>query len=114
MDPFTLGVILLTKWCSDHVKPYHNEIIQARSHDGGGSNDNNKEGLQTRSSKHRVNAIKRNKNKLKKLNQKIAAAKTELESLNEEGEDKKVQFEDQVNQNAGDSFGRKKSKKKKE
>ena len=48
------------------------------------------------------------------MNQKIAAAKTELESLTEDGEDKKVQFEDQVNQNAGDSFGRKKSKKKKE
>ena len=70
--------------------------------------------MQTRSSKRRVNAIKRNKNKLKKLNQKIAAAKTELESLTEDGEDKKVQFEDQVNQNAGDSFGGKKSKKKKE
>ena len=111
-----IGSYSADQWRSDHVKPYHNEIVQAQSHDGGGSNDNNnsKDGTHTRSSKRRVNAIKRNKNKLKKLNQKIAAAKTELESLTEEGEDKKVQFEDQVNQNAGDSFGGKKSKKKKE
>ena len=61
--------------------------------------------------KRRVNAIKRNKSKLKKLNQKIAAAKTELETLSgkEETATKatKVHFEDQ---NAGDAFGGKKSK----
>ena len=105
-----IGNYSADQWRSESVRPYHNEIIKARSNDGGGSNTDNG-GTQSRSQKRRVNAVKRNKNKLKKLNQKIAAAKTELESLSgkEETATKatKVHFEDQ---NAGDAFGGKKSK----
>ena len=88
--------------------------MKARSNDGGGNTDNGSphySSSHSRSQKRRVNAIKRNKNKLKKLNQKIAAAKSVLEALpgKEEVTTKvaKVQFEDQ---NAGDAFGGKKSK----
>lgn len=104
-----IGNYSADQWRSESVKPYHNEIMKARSNDGGGNTDNGSS--HSRSQKRRVNAIKRNKNKLKKLNQKIAAAKSVLEALpgKEEVTTKvaKVQFEDQ---NAGDAFGGKKSK----
>jgi len=107
-----IGNYSADQWHSDSVKPYHNEIMKARSNDGGGNTDNDGNGgTHSRSQKRRVNAIKRNKKKLKKLNQKIAAAKSELEDLprKEETTTKvaKVHFEDQ---NAGDAFGGKKSK----
>ena len=107
-----IGNYSADQWRSDSVKPYHNEIMKARSNDGGGNTDNDGNGgTHSRSQKRRVNAIKRNKKKLKKLNQKIAAAKSELEDLprKEETTTKvaKVHFEDQ---NAGDAFGGKKSK----
>ena len=112
-----IGNYTAEQWHSDSVKPYHHEIIQARSNDEGGSNTNNNNSNsgnhQSNSHKRRVKAIKRNKNKLKKLNKKIEAAKTELESFTGKSGNtakvaKVIQFEEQ---NAGDAFGGKKDKK---
>ena len=60
--------------------------MQARSNDGGRNNNTDNGGAHSLSQKHRVDAIKSLKNKLKKFNQKIAAAKSELESLPDKNE----------------------------
>ena len=60
-----------------------------------------------RSQKRTANAVKRNKKKLKALNVKIAAAKIKLKGNKSEQEE-----EEPANDNAGNAFGGKKSKKK--
>ena len=87
------------------VKPYYEQIIKARNPDG------DKTGApQSRSQKRLINALKRNKKKLKTLENKISAAKA---GLQEASEKKKVTFEDDLledKNNAGNLFGGKSSK----
>ena len=87
------------KWQHDSVKPYHQEILTARSADEGGNTP-------SRNQKRRVNALKRNKKKLKQLNQKIAAAKATLKEATKDANKEKEKPD-----NAGDAFGGKNSKK---
>ena len=96
-------------WRSEEVRPYHQEIRQARSSDGGGSSGDGGHGGQSgggqsRSFKRRVKAINKNKKRLKKLNRQIAAAKAQLKSASATDE------ADAGGDNAGDAFGGKKSK----
>ena len=86
-----------TKWFDDSVKPYHDEIIKAR----------NANKHSSRNQKRQASAIKRSKRKLKKLQAKIASAKSSL------GEGKASDDDDEPEaeaKNAGDQFGGKRSK----
>ena len=91
------------KWHHDSVKPYHQEILQARSSDGGGN-------APSRGQKRRVNALKRNQKKLKRLNEKIAAAKATLQEATKDKETPKNDNKEKPN-DAGNAFGGKNSKK---
>ena len=98
------------KWKSEAVKQYHEEIIQARGKDGGGSFNGGGNKF-SRAEKRRANAIKRNNKKLKSLEAQISAAKTRLQSL-KETEDTGADKTDDSGNNAGDAFGGKRSKSK--
>ena len=97
-----IGTYTRDQWLSDEVKPHHADIREARSKQPGGPPP-------SRSQKRRINAVKRTKNKLKKLKAQVAA----IENSNSQpaGADSatdkvpKVRFE-----NAGDAFGGKRTK----
>ena len=101
-----IGNYTADAWRSDSVKPYHQEILNARSTDGGGSSGDgaNNGGHNSRSHKRRIKAIKRNKKKLHKLNQQIAAAKAQLKDTSA------TEAADSDGDNAGNAFGGKNSK----
>eukprot|EP00980_Cylindrotheca_fusiformis_P022724 scaffold9646_cov133-Cylindrotheca_fusiformis.AAC.7 len=60
-----IGNYIADKWNSDSVRPHHREILQARSQDDGGGKNKSK--------KRSAKEIKRNNEKLQKLQKKIAA-----------------------------------------
>ena len=90
------------KWHSESVKPYHKEIIDARSKD--------KSNQPSRSEKKRVNAVRRSKKKLKKLKKLISAAKVTIASTkrNDSSDDGSSDEEDNDSK-AGNAFGGKNS-----
>ena len=92
------------KWNSDSVKPFHKEITTARGSEGK---------TYSRSEKKRVNAVKRNKKKLKKLKSQISAAKTKVAAITKDNDEGNNDGDDDGDFNAGDSFGGKSSVKKK-
>ena len=100
-------------WRSDHVRPFHQEILSARSHDEGGNNNNNDANnnsigggsRSTRYYKRHAKAVKRKKKKLQKLTQQIAAAKVQLQTVSESGN-----TQTDNSGNAGNAFGGKSSK----
>ena len=95
------------KWQSESVKQYHQEIRDTRSKEGSkSSNNDGGTGFPSRNQKRQVNAIKRNKRKLKNLEAKIAAAKQQLKEDDDDGSS----HSDDAG-NAGDAFGGKRKKK---
>lgn len=92
------------KWFSESVKPYHQQIRDARQDDPA------KKGS-TSGNKRQASQLNRKKKQLKKLKAKIAAAKQKVESLTNtsDAESEPVDTDDK----AGDSFGGKNSRKKK-
>jgi hypothetical protein len=91
------------KWQSDQVRQYHQEILKARTNDGGSNQDGRQ---QLQGQKRKINAIKRNRKKLKTLEAKIAAAKAQLKQSGK----KESSAEDEQHSNAGDAFGGKRSR----
>jgi len=99
-----IGTYSKDQWLSDSVKPHWDEIKEARSKTKGG------DGQMSRSGKRRVNAIKREKRKLKKIKAKVAAVKQELKDEEGSGDDKE---DNNAKDNAGNAFGGKRTKGKK-
>ena len=103
-----IGSYSKDQWQSDTVKPFHQEIQDARNPDGGGNKGNGGgDRIQSRSQKRRTNAIKRNKKKLKTLTAQISAAKTKLKKT---GDDASDSSEEEDNNHAGNTFGGKRKK----
>ena len=104
-----IGSYSRNQWQSDTVKPFHQEIQDARNPDGGGNKGNGDGGdrNQSRSQKRRANAIKRNKKKLKTLTAQISAAKAKLKKT---GNDDSNSREEDNNNHAGNAFGGKRKK----
>ena len=92
------------KWQDETVKQYHHKIIEAR--------DKGEAGYvkKSRSNKRKVNAIKRNKKQLEKLQAQIAAAKIQIKKVTF-GQDLASDI-DTPNNQAGNAFGGKNSKRK--
>ena len=107
-----IGSYSKDQWFSDNVKPYHQEIMQARKSNGVVKNPNGG-GNQSRKQKRHVNSVKRNKRKLKTLESQISTAKTKLKDqmVKKEDPEDSISDNDEVSDNAGDEFGGKKSKK---
>ena len=114
------------KWFSDSVKQCHQEIINARGshsdsvkqhHQGitnpRGSNDGGGKRQESRGQKRRANAIKRSKKRLKSLKAKIAAAKIQLKDDSDDDKDSNQDDKDADN-NAGNAFGGRRGKKKRD
>ena len=98
------------RWQSESVRPHHAEITKARNSDGGGNDGGGRGGPPSRNTKRRLNAIKRNKKKLKTLESKIAAMKTQLKDGKDDSSD--AEGDHSNSSNAGDAFGGKNSRKK--
>ena len=96
------------KWKSEQVRQYHQEILKARSANGGGKNTGGKD---AKSQKRRTNAIKRSNKKLKTLKAKIAAAKLTLQKTSDTpNQGPEDDTDDESDNHAGDAFGGKKGK----
>ena len=100
-----IGAYSKDQWLIDSVKPHWDEIKEARSKAKGS------DGQLSRLGKHQVNAIKREKRKLKKIKAKVAAVKQELKDEEGSSEEKD---DDAAKDNAGNAFGGKRTKGKKE
>jgi len=100
-----IGTYSKDQWLSDSVKPHWDEIKEARS------KTKSSDGQLSRSGKRRVNAIKREKRKLKKIKAKVAAVKQELKDKEGSSDEKD---DDAAKDNAGNAFGGKRTKGKKE
>ena len=88
------------KWQHDSVRPYHQDILTARSSEEGGN-------PQSRSQKRRINALKRNKKKLKQLTQRIAAATATLQEATKDQANLKaddISNDGDKTNNAGNAF----------
>ena len=102
-----IGTYSKDQWTSDAVKPHWDEIKKARSESKG-------DGSQpSRSGKRRINAIKREKKKLKKLKAQVAAIQQTTASDDDEATDANTN-NDKPNNNAGNAFGGKRTKAKKD
>ena len=101
-----IGSYSRNQWASDLVRPYHGEIMEARSKNGGGKGSD--EGASSRNKKRRANAVKRSKRKIRKLKAQLSAARTVSAGTCTGGED--CNSDDKSSDNAGDSFGGKRSK----
>ena len=96
-----IGSYAKDQWFAEAVKPHHQEIVSARTKDGG-QNPGNNGTHNSRGQKRQASAVRRNKQKLKKLNVQIAAAKVKLSDANDDN--------DSTNNNAGNEFGGKRTK----
>ena len=95
------------KWKSDSVKPYHKQILDARSQEGGGNNNSHP----SRRDKRRTNALKRSKSKIKKLKTQLQISAAKLEKAGVTGADNDKEDEEVGDSDkAGDSFGGRRSK----
>ena len=102
-----IGTYSKDQWLSDEVKSHHDEIRDARSKQSNGPP------VVSRNQKRRINAVKRVKNKLKKLKAEVAA----IQQHKAGGQDDKVYQKNNQNgeeqnsyDNAGDAFGGKRTK----
>ena len=96
------------KWASDSVKPFHKQILDARSQEGGGNQK-----YPSWTDKRKVNALKRSKSKIKKLKTQLKVSVAKLEKAGVTWADKdKEEEEVEDSDNAGDSFGGRKSESK--
>ena len=102
-----IGMYSKDQWLSDKVKPHHEEIRNARTKNTSGPP------IISRNQKRRINAVKRAKNKLKKLKAEVAAIQQHKANG---GNDKCDQKDDQNGgeqdrfENAGDAFGGKRTR----
>ena len=102
-----IGTYSKDQWTSDAVKPHWDEIKKARLESKG-------DGSQpSRSGKRRINAIKREKKKLKKLKAQVAAIQQTTASNDDEATDADTD-NDNPDNNAGNAFGGKRTKAKKD
>ena len=102
-----IGTYSKDQWLSEEVKSHHDEIRDARSKQSNGPP------TVSRNQKRRINAVKRAKNKLKKLKAEVAAIQQHKAS----GQNDKCDQKDDQNggehdrfDNAGDAFGGKRTK----
>ena len=96
--------IRLGEWRSESVKPYHKEIIEARSKDTKCSNQ------LSRTEKKCISAINRSKKVLKKLETQTSAAKATIASTERDDSGDEVSSDEDVdNHQAGNAFGGKES-----
>ena len=102
-----IGTYSKDQWLSDEVKSHHDEIRDARSKQSNGPP------TVSRNQKRRINAVKRVKNKLKKLKAEVAA----IQQHKTGGQDDKCDQKNNQNgeeqnryDNAGDAFGGKRTK----
>ena len=102
-----IGTYSKDQWLSDEVKSHHDEIRDARSKQSNGPP------VVSRNQKRRINAVKRVKNKLKKLKAEVAA----IQQHKAGGQDDKCDQKNNQNSeeqnrydNAGDAFGGKRTK----
>ena len=98
-----IGTYSKDQWLSESVKPHHDEIREARSQNNGGK-------IQSRSQKRNINAVKREKKKLKKLKAQVAATKKVIASGNVDVADDATISNTNKHDNAGDAFGGKRTK----
>ena len=104
-----IGKYPFKKWNSDAVRPFRDEIVQARGTDNNGGN-----GIKSRQNKRLNDAVQRNASKLKKLKVQIASARAKLESATSSQANDGSDDDDKSDfANAGDAFGGKNSKKNK-
>ena len=102
-----IGTYSKDQWLSDEVKPHHEEIRNARTKNTSGPP------IISRNQKRHINAVKRAKNKLKKLKAEVAAIQQHKANG---GNDKCDQKDDQNGgeqdrfENAGDAFGGKRTR----
>ena len=102
-----IGTYSKDQWLSDKVKPHHEEIRNARTKNTSGPP------IISRNQKRRINAVKRAKNKLKKLKAEVAA----IQQHKANGRNDKCDQNDDQNggeqdrfENAGDAFGGKRTR----
>lgn len=98
-----IGTYAKDQWLSESVKPHHDEIREARSQNNGGQ-------IQSRSQKRNINAVKREKKKLKKLKAQVAATKKVIASGDVDVPDDATTSNTGKHDNAGDAFGGKRTK----
>ena len=98
-----IGTYAKDQWLSESVKPHHDEIREARSQNNGGQ-------IQSRSQKRNINAVKREKKKLKKLKAQVAATKKVIASGDVDVADDATTSNTNKHDNAGDAFGGKRTK----
>ena len=98
-----IGTYGKDQWLSESVKPHHDEIREARSQNNGGQ-------IQSRSQKRNINAVKREKKKLKKLKAQVAATKKVIASGDVDVADDATTSNTNKHDNAGDAFGGKRTK----
>ena len=102
-----IGTYSKDQWLSDEVKSHHDEIRDARSKQSNGPP------VVSRNQKRRINAVKRVKNKLKKLKAEVAAIQQHKAcGQDDKGDQKNNQNGEGQNSydNAGDAFGGKRTK----
>ena len=102
-----IGTYTKDQWLSNDVKAYHKEIRDARTKHSNGPP------VVSRNQKRRINAVKRAKNKLKKLKAEVAATQQHKPNSknNECGQEDCQNGGEQVrHSNARDAFGGKRTK----
>lgn len=105
-----IGTYPKHRWASDDVKPHWQEIHKARENDQEGGNSGGP--THSRSQKRQASAVKRKKRQLKKLKQEVASYKSKLAAIKREEEnDTADEGNSEGEDNAGDAFGGKRSKK---
>ena len=106
-----IGSYSRDQWFDESVKPHHQEIRKARENDPETNALKGDKRRRNANANRNVNAIRRKKKKLKALNQKIAAAKVTFADPIQSKVDTDSSKDTNKNNNAGDAFGGKNSRK---